>query len=404
MSPQSPDLLIISGGSEVAGLAVAEAARAAAIPYAVFSLVPHSVLRDAPGCTAWVDLSSSRGDWSRLRDGFLQALASLGRLSSSRLAILPTEDGSLRLLNECRDEVLAYGDFPRARALRMGGVDKAEVVELALRQGITGGLAASRVVDDPSEAGAAMDEFGEDTVFKPALKPLDMDLSGMGGHGAKVVTRYDVRESRNGVAERLRKAWPLSRRWIAQPRLCTGGGLERSVCAVRGRDVHACQVVEQAKYPRMGGTAYWVSTEPHSDLMPSAEKLMQALDIVGICELSYLPDAAGRSHLIEFNPRPWLQVGLVEHAGFHIIAETVAALRGESCTTAPPNLDACDWLQPERMGLALLAGQCSLREFGSMLPLVFRRSTMIGGYGSALPKARQRLAVRAIRRMLGFQP
>ena len=57
----------------------------------------------------------------------------------------------------------------------MGGVDKAEVVELAARRGIMHGLAASRVVDDPSEAAVTMDEFGDDVVFKPALKPLDMD-------------------------------------------------------------------------------------------------------------------------------------------------------------------------------------------------------------------------------------
>lgn len=403
MSLPLPELLIVSGGSEVAGLAVAKAAGAAAIPYAVFSLVPNSVLRDVQGCTSLVDLSPLRGDWNRLRDGFLQALAGLARSGPMPLAILPTEDGSLRLLNECRDEVLRHGDFPRARALLMGGVDKAEVVELAARQGITDGMAASRVMDGPSEATAAMDEFGDDVVFKPALKPLDMDLSGMGGHGEKVVTRYDVGESRGNVVERLRKAWPLSLRWIAQPRLRTGAGLERSVCAVRGTEVRACQVIEQAKYPRMGGTAYWVSTEQRADLVPSAVKLMDALDVVGICELSYLPDAAGRGQLIEFNPRPWLQVGLVEHAGFPIVAETVAVLRGEGCTSALPDLDACDWLQLERMGLALLAGQCSLRELGRMLPLAFRRSTTIGGYGDALPSTRRHLAMRGIRKVFGLQ-
>lgn len=404
MSPRSPELLIISSGSEVAGLAVAEAAHVATVPYAVFSLVPHSILRGAPGCTAFVDLSPSRGDWSRLRDGFLQALASLGGSGVSRLAILPTEDGGLRLLNECRDDVLEYGDFSRARALRMGGVDKAEVVELAAHRGLINGLAASRVVSAPSEAAAAMDEFGDDVVFKPALKPLDMDLSGMGNHGVKVVTRCNASERRGHVIDRLSKAWPLSERWIAQPRLRTGAGLERSVCAVRGAQIHACQVVEQAKYPRMGGTAYRVSTEQRTDLVPSAVRLLDALDVVGMCELSYLPDAAGHGQLIEFNPRPWLQVGLVEHAGFPIVVETVAALRGQSCAQESPAIDVRDWLQLERLGLALLAGQCSLREFGRMLPLAFRRSTTIGGYGSALPKIRRRLLMRGIRRACGVQP
>lgn len=404
MTPSKPELVIVSGGSELAGLAVAGAAHEAAISYAVFSLVPHSVLRDVPGCIRYVDLSTLRGDWERLRDGFLRALASCGQTTSTPLAVLPTEDGSLRLLNECRDEVLEYGEFPRARALRMGGVDKAEVVELTARRGIESVLAPSRILDDPSQAIEVMNELGEDTVFKPALKPLDMDLSGIGGHGLKVVTRCGEAENCDNVAERLRKAWPLSRRWIAQPRLRTGAGLERSVCAVRGAGVRACQVIEQAKYPRLGGTAYWVSTEQRMDLVPSAMELMEALDVVGLCELSYLPNAEGQGQMIEFNPRPWLQVGLVEYAGFPIIADTVGALRGESCTPSFRGVDTCDWLQLERMAMALARGQSTLGEFGHMVSVAFRRSTTIGGYGSGLPKARRRLVLRGIRKMLGLQP
>lgn len=399
MSRTAPELLIVSAGSEVAGLALAEAAYAAAIPYAVISLVPRSMLTDAPGCVAWKDLSAFRGDGVRLRGEFLKTLGKLVHAGAPRVAILPSEDGSLRLLNECRDEVLEYGDFPRARALRMGGVDKAEVVELAEREGVTEGLAPSRVLDDPSEAIAILDEFGPGTVFKPALKPLDMDLSGMGRHGEKVVTQRNDGEGAPSVVARLRKAWPMSRRWIAQARLCTGAGLERSVCAVRGNEIHACQVVERAKYPRMGGTAYWVSTEQRADLVPSASRLLDALDVVGLCELSYLPDASGQGQMIEFNPRPWLQVGLMERAGFAIVAETVAVLRGLQ-RMASPCVMACDWVQLERMGLALLTRECSLREWGPMLPLLFQKSTVIAGYGSTLPGVRRRLAVRVLGKVL----
>lgn len=399
MSLATPELLIISGGSEISGLAVAEAAHAAAIPYAVFSLSPDSMLQDVPGCVACTDLSSMIGDWRTLRDEFLLALAGLQRSGSSRLAILPTEDGGLRLLNECRDEVMEYGEFPRARALRMGGVDKAEVVERIERQGLSDGMATSKVLVDPSSAISAMGEFGVNAIFKPALKPLDMDLSGMGGRGVKVVTQRDERESADSVLKRLRDAWPLSQRWIAQPRLLVGAGLERSVCAVRGDVIHACQVVERAKYPCMGGTAYWVSTDLRRDLVPSAASLLETLDVVGMCELSYLPDTSGNSHMIEFNPRPWLQLGLIERAGFPIVVESIAALRDMGSILASAHAAHCDWLQPERMLLALLARQCSLREFGRMSKLLFHQTTTVAGYGSAFPNARARLAVRALRKV-----
>lgn len=398
MSQRPPEIVILSGGSEVSALAVAAAAVTAGIPYAAFSLVPHSVLRGAPGCVRWVDLSPHVGEWTHLRSAFLRALAGLTGETAPRLALLPTEDGGLRMLNECRDEVLGYGDFPRARTLRMGGVDKAEVAELAERVGVTAGLARSIVLDDLSQAGDALGELGPDAVFKPALKPISMDLSSMGGHGAKVVTRQHVGEPAADVIRRLRKTWSLSRRWIVQPRLRTGNGLERSVCAVRGRDIHACQVVERGKYPAMGGTAYWVSTDQRQDLMPSAQHLLEALDVVGICELSYLPDAAGAYHMIEFNPRPWLQVGLVEFAGFPIVTEAVTALRGGDFAPGL-QIGGCDWVQLERMALALLAGQ--FVEWRYLLPRLFRASTVIAGYGGVWPAARRRMLGRLLRRAVG---
>jgi len=399
MTSPVPELLIISGGSEVVGLSLARAASFAAIPYAVFSLVPNSLLRKARGCTALVDLSSSLDDWMGLRDGFLQSLSGLGRASSC-LAILPTEDGSLRLLNECRDDVLDWGEFPRARTLRMGGVDKAEVVEFANNKGVSQAMVPTRVLQDPDEATSAFEEFGLDAIFKPALKPLSMDLSVIGGHGAKVVTRSTAEQGPESIINALRKAWPISQRWVAQPRMRIGPSLERSVCAVRGSSVRACQVVERAKYPRIGGTAYWVTTEQRTDLVPSAAQLLEALDVVGVCELSYLPNESGEGQMIELNPRPWLQIGLVEQAGFPIVMEAVGALRGEVGETGSPRVSTKDWLQPERMLQALLSGESSLREFSHMAVLALKKSTVLGGYERSFSGLRRKRLLRSLRKLL----
>lgn len=399
MSAIAPEALIVSSGSEVVSLAVAEALHAAVIPYAVISLVPDSVLRGAPGCTALVDLSGELASWPRLRDAFLRALASNRPRGSQRLAIFPTEDGSLRLLNECRDEVLEHGEFSRARNLRLGGVDKAEVVERLEQVGLTEGIARSLVLAHPQEALHAFGVLGQDAVIKPALKPLDMDLSGLGGRGSKVITRSGANETPAQVIARLSKAWSLSERWIAQPRLSVGPGIERSVCAVRFAGQSAfCQVQEQAKFPRMGGTAYWVSMDTRDDLVPAAGKLMEALDVVGMSELSYLPDPYGSGAMIEFNPRPWLQLSLVEAAGFPIVARAVAALAGRPWVQRDHVLTAADWIQPERMALAMLAGEISPGTFLRMAGRMCRASTTLGGYGSRLPKARSRLLARSVRK------
>ncbi|MGM9516608.1 hypothetical protein ACS5PK_20340 [Roseateles sp. DB2] len=398
----APEAVIISSGSEVVSLAVAEATQRAGLPYAVIALVPQSVLRGAPGCTALVDLSGERGDWQRLRSSFLKALAQVWQTARRPLAIFPTEDGSLRLINECRDDVLAYGEFSRSRALRMGGVDKAEVVEQVNRAGLSRGIARSLVLEQPEDALSAFDALGIDAVIKPALKPLDMDLSGMGGHGIKVITRQDASEEPRQIVQRLATAWPLSQRWIAQPRLKVGPGLERSVCASRGASrIQACQVQEQAKYPRMGGTAFWVSMDRRRDLIPAATELMQTLDVVGLCELSYLPDADGQGQMIEFNPRPWLQLGLVEHAGFPIVAAAAAALRHVPQGEVRQDWHEADWLQPERMMLALLAGELSPLALIGAGCVMFKSSTTLGGYGSRIPRARSRLARRSLRKLLG---
>lgn len=404
MSTQAPaELVILSGGSEIVGLALAAAAQHAGIPYAVMALGPRSVLRDAPGCVALIELASLFGDWPALRDGFLRALARLARPAGGPLVILPTEDGSLRLLNECRDHVLEYGEFPRARGLRMGGVDKAEVAEMAALTGVEDCMAPSRILTQVGDAVAAFECFDGDAIFKPALKPIDMDLAGMGALGEKVVARRTPDESEESVMRRLQCAWPLSERWIAQPRLRVGAGVERSVCAVRASPgvVQAGQVVEQGKYPRMGGTAYWVATEPGRDLVPGATRLLEALDVVGVCELSYLPDAAGVSRMIELNPRPWLQIGLLERAGFPVVVATVAALQGRTAAASPVSIAPQEWIQMERALLAAGSGGMGLRQLGRFLASVGRAETSIAGYGSGLPGVRRKLLMKMLRRLLG---
>ncbi|WP_221899305.1 hypothetical protein [Xanthomonas sp. SI] len=396
-----PELLIISGGSEIVGLALAEAAHIAGRNYAVFSLVPHSLLKNAPGCIDFMDLSPLLEDWNALQDGFLKALMHATALAGEKLPIFPTEDGGLRLLNECRDDVLRYGEFSRARALKMGGLDKAELVEFSLKHCASDYLATSIVLDGPEQAILALEKLGPDAIFKPALKPIHMDLSPLGGGGTKVVTRQDHKENASSIVNRLTRAWSVSERWIAQPRLVTGSSQERSVCAVRDTNgyVHANQVVEKAKHPAMGGTAYWVSTEETTDLLSPASNLMEALEIVGICELAHLPDGSGKPHMIELNTRPWLQIGLIESAGVPILDKAILALRGKSLPKESTSAKNHQWVQIERFLMALITGSCPPALALQILGSLTKASTTIAGFGTSSPGIKQRLIRGHLRRI-----
>jgi hypothetical protein len=401
MNIEPPDFLIVSGGSEIVGLALAEAAKMAGKRYVVLSLVANSILRDTPECAGIVDLSHLLHNWDALREKFIGTLSKLSNLAACRLPIFPTEDGGLRLLNECRDEVLKYGEFSRARALRMGGLDKAEIIEFASTKWGGTCVSTSIVLDDPTQAPAAIERLGLDAVFKPALKPIHMDLSPLGNSGTKIVTRQHHSESINSIVTRLSNAWAISERWIAQPRFNTGPNRERSVCAVRDLYDHiqARQVIEKAKYPSTGGTAYWVCLDEHEDLLPSATRIMDAFEIIGICELSYLPDAQGVAHLIEFNTRPWLQIGLVERSGFPIVASSIAALNGSKIDRTTTGDEYFQWMQLERFLAALVNGECSARRAMEFVNGLTKKNTTVAGFGSSLPGIRWRLLARFIQKL-----
>ncbi|MGE8493375.1 hypothetical protein [Comamonas sp.] len=395
-------IVIVSGGSEITSLAVAEAAESSHIKYAVIATRKNSLFTRHRGCVYFKDISSHLECWSRLSDVFIEEIDKIRLRFSAELVIFPTEDGSLRLLNELSEEVLKRAKFSRARALKMGGVDKAEVIEQLEILKLSNRDLDARIINSPSEAIDVFKTFGNDAIFKPALKPLNMDLSGLGGQGVKVVTQNSSNEDNKSVARRLEQAWSLSERWIAQPRLKAGPRMERSVCLANGRHTRACQVTEELKYPNMGGTALWVKTEKLKNLIPQATAITRALDCVGICEVSFLPDEHDQYRLVELNPRPWLQIGLVEFAGFDILSSSIAALlnRGESHQEV--QVDIKDWLHLERLFISILSGGVSASAALSLGKKILSCNTTIAGYSSSFPKMKSRILERNFRKLLNY--
>lgn len=394
-------LVIVSGGSEIVSLAIAEAAEKSKIKYAVISTTPNSLFEKHPGCFYFKNISPYLNCWSQLSDKFIGELDTIKLKTSAKIVIFPSEDGSLRLLNELKDEILKRATFSRARSLKLGGVDKAEVIEHLEGLNLSSREHDAQVINSPGDAIAALDAFGSDAIFKPALKPLNMDLSGLGRGGIKVVTQSSNDETNDSIIKRLEKVWKLSERWIVQPRLKAGPGMEKSVCLASGRHTRACQVTEQLKYPQMGGTALWVKTDKLTNLVPQATAIAQALDCVGICEVSFLPDTDDKYRLVELNPRPWLQVGLIEFSGFNIIESSIYALLNIDKPANEFQVDIKSWVHIERIIISLITGGISIDNATSILKETISRDTIVAGYSTALPKMKSRLLGRNVRKIVG---
>lgn len=346
-----PWAVILAGGLEIPAVALARAFTRHGIPWAAIGLRPKSLLRGMPGCQAFADLSSLT-DVGALRGALIQTLADWRARSPGSLACFATEDRGLRCLNTWRDDILPLAEFARARALRMGGLDKAELFA-ALANEPAG--ARTRVLSTPLEIDATLDALGEDAVFKPAMKPWDMDLSAL-GHGAKVVTRREG-ESRHALLRRLNKVWSLSVRWIAQPRLHEfADGEHGAWVAGAPGDYAGLGFVERLKHPRRGGTGCWVEAGGDSMLVEPAQRVLAAIDFVGLAEVPFLLDARNTPRLLELNARAWLQVGLAERAGLPVSAIAYRSLTGVS-VPAPSHIKAASWINVERALLAVHAGQ-----------------------------------------------
>jgi hypothetical protein len=202
--------------------------------------------------------------------------------------------------------------------------------------------------------------LGEDAIFKPAIKPLSMDMPGM---PSKVITARPE-EPRESIIDRLSKAWPISSRWVVQKRLHTPLAGEGVLWGVRTREgkVICMTAYERWKQPKTGGSGCWVETAPIMDLQEAAHEILNSLDFRGIFEMPFLKDTDDRWLLLEFNPRPWLQVGLPEAVGLPLIWSTYLDLLNQPlCFPYPIPKQNIHWVNPERMIIAAMSGEQGAR-------------------------------------------
>jgi hypothetical protein len=394
----APEIVVVSGGAESVSIAVAEAAWRLGYPYAVVSIVPNSLLRGAAGAVAEFSIWEKNLAPERARERLGECLALLRATAPGPLSVFPTEDDGLRLLNELKPSLDGIATFSRATALRMGGLDKGELMTFLCRAGFGHAIAPTVVLHDLGDFDKAIASLGDDAVFKPAYKPW---AAVVGRSGMKVVTRRNA-QSLDELRRALEHAWPLGASWVAQRRLKPLDGGERSACIVRGDRVDGCEVVERLKYPQAGGSAVWVESTRSRELMPLAASIADALKIVGVCEMSFLADDEERPRLLELNTRPWLQIDLIEKSGYPIVGATLDALRGMPVRGDGTAIQERGWIHLERLAMSLASGDCGSRlATAHRLFSAFSAKTSFAVYSTRLPGMRRRWLGRSVRKLFG---
>ena len=387
-------VIILTGGSEIVAAALVEAFVKAKIPIAIVSLVDKSIFRKVTPDTPYGELMWPPVSAEQAAHRITDLLRSWGASKNERWPILPTEDGGLRLLLEQRELIESVGVFGRARALQLGGLDKAELFTWLKQKGCADIIAPTCVIRSIAEVKEAVAELGGKCVIKPALKPLSMQLTGM---PAKAFMTVDYPEQET-LEQALAASWSIADQWVVQPHLATPTMGEAVFWGVR--DEHGGLIgmgaVERWKQPRNGGTGCWVMTRNDltESLRPLASRVLEAIDFVGICELPFLLDGKKKWQLLELNPRPWLQVGLAYAAGAPLELIVANVLQGKEVQTIMPR-DQVAWVNLERLLMAAWSGEQGPRWNALRKAFqVWRNAETVAIYDSSLPRIRSRWLMR----------
>lgn len=378
--------IILSGGSEVISIAVAEELIENGVNIAVISLVKNSILK---GLNV---LNFSEIEWPPKNEKLcinqiIEFALDVGASCNNKLPIIPTEDGGLRFLFEHALELGEYFLFGGASKLSYSGLDKAEFFNY-----LKGNILCTNTVSVQSidEAIKGVENFNKNCIIKPSIKPLSMNMNGMNSKAIEI----SPDDNYGKIIQNLESVWSISETWILQPKLKVPETGEYGVWFVRSKQgvIHSLAGTELWKQPKFGGTGCWVKSlgNVDSELFPKVSDLLSELDFVGIGEISFLLDDNRNYKLVELNARPWLQVGLAKVAGFSMIYAHYCVLLDSEMPKSNPQKDKV-WVNLERMLLAAGSGEYGSRI--SALWMVFKvlcRADYIAVWNSRIPYLRYR--------------
>jgi len=356
--------VILSAGSEIVTISIAQALIKHHIPIILISFGRKSILWDIPQVLWYYQVSWPPIDSNQCAEDILNWLKNCHlSLTTIRFPVFPTDDSGLRFILEHRNAFQKVFHIPLTSRLKMCGLDKAEFFYFLKHTASKSYLVETLILNGFDSAINAFQLLGNDVVFKPALKPLSMNLKPM---DSKVITAFNQQDSQFSVLKKLEKAWHHSSIWIAQKRLNVPVQGEQSWVGIRTKkkETFGLTVVERRKYPKMGGSACWAQSIDSSEVEIQARQILNDLDYCGIFEISFLLNHKNQWVALEFNPRPWLQTGLVEASGFPLIWTTYCDMLNMDINYENLSIKKqVHWVNPERLILSAISG-----EYGPKIP------------------------------------
>lgn len=388
-------VLIVSGGAESVTVDLLQWAADRGVDVEVHVIVRPSLF--APKFPTARVVESIGSDFNGVLAGLVRHAQALLDSGIETIVGLPTEDDSAELLIRAMDVLGPRLRVSGGRSLPLGGLSKAELFDQLKAHALQEDIAPTIVVRTLDDLARAEKEWAGDFILKPDRKPWGASIPG----GAKLLSNdLDRLKYIDAIERDLARGKP----WIAQRKLSSIEGAERSACCVVAASGTVCyvEVAELEKYPSRGGSAVWVKTTPDTQrLRLASDRILSALKAEGVFELSFLADQHGRPRLIELNARPWLQIGLLQGSGVDFIGSTVAVLSGQAPANATDNAAERHWVSLERFALKLISGDSPgrARTAIAMLRAISRRP-IVAVWSSRLPRVRWRWAVAMMRRAL----
>jgi len=402
MNSNKTPAIILSGGSEIISISLAEELLFYNIPLIVISLGKKSIIRDISNVIAYVQIDWPPNNTEATVRQLIEFIKKISAKNNVRYPTFATEDSGLRFLLEHYEKLSDFMIISASQKLKMGGLDKAELFEHLLSGGLGKYIASTVTLNRPDDLFGAFDKLGMDLVVKPALKPYSMILN-IGKKGEKVINRKNS-ESDRELINRLSSAWNISDRWVAQKKLDNSGN---EACwwghRTKNGKIVGITAYEIWKYPRYGGTGCWVKLSQIDDLHKPAHMILNNINYIGLAEMPFLKDYNGNWRLLELNPRPWLQVALPARAGLPLAYLTYCDfLNISENANYSLNLNSeFNWVNAERLIMAATSGDYGgkIKTFLKSLKILIKSDCKIV-YDSPFYVVKIRWIIRMIQKIL----
>ncbi len=265
-------------------------------------------------------------------DRVLEHLLAVGEAFEEPLPLFVASDASVRFVHENWGALSAFYRYPiMPRAALSQCLDKVETVRAARAASVrTPATFSSTGTGQPS---STMVDFPYPCVVKPTEQPLLAQARSSGQVSIPPGKAWRA-EDEAALGAILDWAGASGIPVVVQEEIGGPDDAIASCCLCVGQhgEVLASWTgLKLRKLPLQCGTATLAQSVRMPELLPIAERLVQAIGLRGICEIEFAFGSRGEPFLLEINPRPWVWVALAERSGVNLPYRQFCDLVGRTC-------------------------------------------------------------------------